>query len=163
MPAHPPWSKAWVRGCTSRRWASCDWCFVCLILFSSVQGGICALRKTHMCTTPSHRNIPSVAFETVPVFISLVMALSEFMGDLFLILQTISVHSQNTFWTGCFKAKLQVFILISLSFWAEKVLRRLVPLTVWLFCPQSFPFCCRNCNQQSQSHWTSFQCLKMFF
>ena len=33
--------------------------------FSSVQNGIYTLGKTHMCSTPSLRSVPSVAFETV--------------------------------------------------------------------------------------------------
>ena len=34
---------------------------------SSVQDGIYALRKAHMCSTPSLRSFPNVAFETVPI------------------------------------------------------------------------------------------------
>ena len=38
------------------------------VQFSSVQDGICALGKVHMLSTLSHRSFPSVAFETVPMF-----------------------------------------------------------------------------------------------
>ena len=44
---------------------------------SSVQGGICALGKAHMRSTPSLRGFPSVAFETVPMFVWLTMTLSR--------------------------------------------------------------------------------------
>ena len=37
--------------------------------FSSVQNEIYALRKAHMRSTPSLRSFPSVAFETVPMFV----------------------------------------------------------------------------------------------
>ena len=45
--------------------------------FSSVRGGICALQKSHTRSTPSLRSFPSVAFETVPMFNWLLMALSR--------------------------------------------------------------------------------------
>ena len=45
--------------------------------FSSVQDGIYALGKAHMHSTPSLRRFPNVAFETVPVYICLTMALSR--------------------------------------------------------------------------------------
>ena len=45
--------------------------------FSSVQDGTYALRKGMMCSTLSLRNFPSFAFETVPVFAWLMMALSR--------------------------------------------------------------------------------------
>ena len=45
--------------------------------FSSVQDGIYALGKAHMCSTLSLRNFPSVAGETVPMFVWLTMALSR--------------------------------------------------------------------------------------
>jgi len=45
-------------------------------LFSSVQDGIYALGKAHMRSTPSLRSFPNLAFETVPVFNWLTMALS---------------------------------------------------------------------------------------
>ena len=48
-----------------------------LILISSVQNGIYVLGKAHMCSTPSLRSFPNVAFETVPMFVWLMMALSH--------------------------------------------------------------------------------------
>ena len=44
--------------------------------FSSVQDGICTLRKAHICSTPSLRSFPNVGFETVPMFIWVMTALS---------------------------------------------------------------------------------------
>ena len=40
-----------------------------LVHFSSVQDGIYALKKAYMRSTPSLRSFPSVAFETVPMFL----------------------------------------------------------------------------------------------
>ena len=37
--------------------------------FSSVQGGVYALRKAHMRSTPSRGRFPKVAVETVPMFV----------------------------------------------------------------------------------------------
>ena len=45
--------------------------------FSSVQGGIYALGKAHMRSTQSLRSFPNFAFETVPVFVWLTMALTR--------------------------------------------------------------------------------------
>ena len=45
-------------------------------LFSVVQGGIYTLGKAHMRSIPSFRRFPNVAFETVPMFVWLTMALS---------------------------------------------------------------------------------------
>ena len=45
--------------------------------FSSVQDGNYAFGKAHMRSTPSLRSFPSVAFETVPMFVWLMMALSR--------------------------------------------------------------------------------------
>ena len=42
---------------------------VFLNLSVSVQDGICALRKVHVCSTPSLRRFPNVAFEMVQMFI----------------------------------------------------------------------------------------------
>ena len=47
------------------------------VVFSSDQDGIYALGNAHMCSTPSLRSFPSVAFETVPMFVRLTMALSR--------------------------------------------------------------------------------------
>ena len=47
------------------------------IQFSSVQDGICVLGKAYMCSTPYLRSFPNVAFEMVPVFVWLTMALSR--------------------------------------------------------------------------------------
>ena len=47
------------------------------VQFSSVQDGICELGKAHMRSTPSLRSFPKVVFETVPLFDSLMMALSS--------------------------------------------------------------------------------------
>ena len=47
------------------------------VQFSSVQDGIYALGKAHMRSTPSLRSFPNVAFETVPMFVWLTMALSR--------------------------------------------------------------------------------------
>ena len=44
---------------------------------SSVQDGICALRKAHMRSTPSLRSFPNVALETVPILVWLTMAISH--------------------------------------------------------------------------------------
>ena len=50
----------------------------CTVQFSSVQDGIYALGKAHnMCSTQFLRSFPNVAFEMVPVFIWLTMALSH--------------------------------------------------------------------------------------
>jgi len=48
-----------------------------LVQFTSVQDGIYALGKAHMRSTPSLRGFPNVAFETVPMFVWLTMALSR--------------------------------------------------------------------------------------
>ena len=55
----------------SRRVVAMTWPYQ----FSSVQNGIHALGKAHtiMHSTPSLRGSPNVAFETVPVFVSLTM------------------------------------------------------------------------------------------
>ena len=45
--------------------------------FSSVQDGICALGRAHVCFTPYLRHFASVAFETVLMFIWLLMAHSR--------------------------------------------------------------------------------------
>jgi len=45
--------------------------------FSSLQRGICALGKAHIRFTPPLRGFPSVAFETVPMFVWLTMVLSH--------------------------------------------------------------------------------------
>ena len=45
--------------------------------FSSVQDGIYALGKAHMRSTPSLSSFPKVAFQTVPVFARLTIALSR--------------------------------------------------------------------------------------
>ena len=44
---------------------------------SSVPDGICALGNAHMRNTPSRRCFPNVHFETVPVFVWLMMALAH--------------------------------------------------------------------------------------
>ena len=44
---------------------------------SSVQYGTYALGKSHMRSTPSLTSFPNVAFETVPMFVRLTMALSR--------------------------------------------------------------------------------------
>ena len=46
-------------------------------LFSSIQGGIYALGKAHMRSTPSRRSFLNVSFETVSTFVWLTMALSR--------------------------------------------------------------------------------------
>ena len=47
------------------------------VQFSSVQDGIYVLGKAHKRLTPSIRSLPNVAFETVPMFVRLTMALSR--------------------------------------------------------------------------------------
>ena len=47
------------------------------VQFSSVRDDFYALGKALMCSTPSLRSFPNVAFETVPMFVSLMMALSH--------------------------------------------------------------------------------------
>ena len=47
----------------------------CCHELSSVQDGICGLGKAHMCSTQSLRSFPNVAFETIPMFARLMMAL----------------------------------------------------------------------------------------
>ena len=49
----------------------------CFIVSSSVQDGIYELGKAHMHSTPYFRSFPYIAFEMVPVFIWLMMALSR--------------------------------------------------------------------------------------
>ena len=56
---------------------TCGWRDVSSIHSSSVQDVIYALRKAHMRSTPSVRSFPNVAFETVPMFVWLTMALSR--------------------------------------------------------------------------------------
>ena len=48
-----------------------------LVQFSLVQDGIYALSKALMCSIPSLRHFPNIAYETVPMFISLTMVLSH--------------------------------------------------------------------------------------
>ena len=43
--------------------------------FSSIQDGIYTLGKAHMRSTPSLRSFPNIAFETVPMFSGVTMAL----------------------------------------------------------------------------------------
>ena len=157
MPAYPPWSKAWIRGCTSRQWASCD------------TGGrlvFCVSDPIQFKMVSVHSEKPHLA-ETVPMLpLKQFQCLSHWwrpFQNSWVILQTISVHSQTHSEQGVLKQNSSGFHFDLFVLSGRKSLSRLVPLTVWLFCPQSFPFCCRNCNQQPQSHWTSFQCLKMFF
>ena len=52
------------------------------IQFSSGKDGICALGEAHMCCTSSLIGFPNVAFKTVPMFVSLTMALSRPFKDL---------------------------------------------------------------------------------
>ena len=47
------------------------------VQFSSAQDGIYALGKAHMRSAPSFRSFANVAFETVPMFVWLTMALSR--------------------------------------------------------------------------------------
>ena len=48
------------------------------VQLSSVQDGIYAIGKAHMRSIPSLSEVsPKVAFETVPIFVSLTMALSR--------------------------------------------------------------------------------------
>ena len=47
------------------------------VRFGSVQGGIYALGKAHVRSTPSLRSSPNIAFETIPMFVSLTMAFSR--------------------------------------------------------------------------------------
>ena len=46
-------------------------------IYSSVQDGIYALRKAHMCSILSLRSFLNISFEMVPMFICLMMALSH--------------------------------------------------------------------------------------
>ena len=48
----------------------------------SVPDGIYMLEKAHKCSAPSLRSFPSVALETVPVFVWLTVAFSFFQGRL---------------------------------------------------------------------------------
>ena len=48
-----------------------------VVQFSLVQAGISALRKANMHSITSLRSFPNVAFETVPMFVWLTMALSR--------------------------------------------------------------------------------------
>ena len=41
---------------------------LCVLKYSTVRGGIYALGKAHMRSTPSLRSFPNVAFVTVPMF-----------------------------------------------------------------------------------------------
>ena len=52
------------------------------VQFSSVQDGIYALGKSHMCSTPSFRSFPNVGFETVQKNVRLIDdgLLSPFQG-----------------------------------------------------------------------------------
>ena len=71
--------------------------------FSSVQDGIYAFGKVHMRCTPSLRGFPNVAFETVPMFAWLTMALeyirqpplSVLSNGKFGIHQTVSILRSN--------------------------------------------------------------------
>ena len=47
------------------------------IQFTSVQDGIYVLGNTYMCSTPYLRSFPNAAFEMVPMFVWLTMALSR--------------------------------------------------------------------------------------
>jgi len=59
------------------RLASACFASVCTVQFSSVQDGIYVLEKVHKCLTPSIGIFPNVAFEMVPMFVRLTMALSR--------------------------------------------------------------------------------------
>ena len=71
------------------------WCFHCAsVQVSSVQGGICVLEKAHLHSTPSIRSLPNTAFETVPLFIWLTMALSHsFKEDCLALLLSLPLSS----------------------------------------------------------------------
>ena len=62
------------------------------IQFSSVQDGIYVLGKVHMHSTLSLKRFPNVAFETVPMFIWLTMALSSPFKEDHLVLPRFSVQ-----------------------------------------------------------------------
>ena len=51
--------------------------FLFIAFTCSVQDGIYALQKSHMRFTPPLSSFPSIAFVTVPMFVSLTMALSR--------------------------------------------------------------------------------------
>ena len=51
----------------------CQW--YSSVQFSSVRDGVSVLRKARMCSTPSLRDFPNVAFQTVPVFIWMMLSL----------------------------------------------------------------------------------------
>ena len=53
------------------------------VQFSSVQDCVYKLGMAHMCSTPSLRSFPNIAFETVPMLVSLTMALSRPLKDAF--------------------------------------------------------------------------------
>ena len=60
------------------------------VKFSSVQGGIYALGKAHIRSASSLRIVPNIAFETVPVFMWLTMAL--YMSEYVIIRAVYSVR-----------------------------------------------------------------------
>ena len=55
---------------------SLPYIYICIPCGSLVQDGVHALGKAHLCSTRSLRNVPSVAFETIPVFTSWTAAFS---------------------------------------------------------------------------------------
>ena len=61
---------------------TCKFCCCCwwLVQLSSVQNGICALRKAHMCSTPPLKSLPNIAFETILVFVWFMMTHSHPLG-----------------------------------------------------------------------------------
>ena len=70
------------RLCGSKRWTIQTECVYIATEFScSVQDGIYALGKVHMCSSPYLRSFPNITFETVPIFVWLTMALSRPFKD----------------------------------------------------------------------------------
>ena len=87
VPTHPPPSEIF-RYFLFSHWELCwgdpEWMVDGTLksshILSSIQDGICALRKAHLCSTPPLRSFLTVAFETVSVFVWLMTALSSFQG-----------------------------------------------------------------------------------
>ena len=67
---------------------------------SSVQGGIYALGKAHIRSTPCLRSFPNVVFQTVPMFVLLAMALSRPFKEDLLALPLSTPLSSSDRWCG---------------------------------------------------------------
>ena len=81
--------RTWLTRRGMVRWSEIFWAVFVLIFWGGWVGLLCAVHdciyapgKAHLLSTMSLRRFPSIAFETVPVFVWLTVAFSSFQGRL---------------------------------------------------------------------------------